>query len=108
MPTLGRPKETPLSLLERDLSQTLRLHKEVRELIQSQVSKLSEMLSLEMPVATRLEILEALTSMSESLTKSTQQSAKFVMTEDNKDEGLEGSGGSPSIEELLLGKDRRR
>jgi len=102
MAQLGRPKETPLSLLERDLSQTLRLHKEIRELIQEQIGQLREVLGTVIPIRERLEILAALTSMSESLTKSTQQSAKFVMTEDNRNE--ESGEAAGSLEDLLLGR----
>jgi hypothetical protein len=102
----GRPvgsKETPFSLLETDLKQTLKLHKEIRELIQTTLEKLRERLDLTEDYKERLDTLDTLAKMSDTLTKSAQQSAKFVMSEGDK---AEAQMSSTSMDELLMGKKR--
>jgi hypothetical protein len=104
----GRPKgtgETAWKLLETDLRQTLKLHKEIRDLIQNQISFLRTRLnsSKDIPPQERLDTLETLTKMCDTLTKAMQQSAKFVLSEESNGER---SMPSASMDELLMGKKR--
>lgn len=102
MAQMGRPRETPFSLLEGDLKQTLKLHKEIRELIQAQLERLREMLDKDIITKERLDILKALTDMSDTLTKSAQQSAKFVMTEGSH--SPESASTSEALDEMIMGR----
>jgi hypothetical protein len=104
---MGRPKETPFTLLEGDLKQTLKLHKEIRDLIQAQLGRLREKLATDIPTKERLEILEALTKMSDTLTKSAQQTAKFVM-QTGEGNVKESVSESQALDEMLLGKQAKR
>jgi len=106
---MARPqgtKETPFSLLETDLKQTLKLHKQIRDLIEDQLGHLKERLTGELATPEeRLQTLETLAKMSDTLTKSAQQSAKFVMTE-----GAQAEAKVPEeldMDELLMGKKQR-
>jgi len=101
----GRPegtKETPYNLVKADLGATLKLQKDIRDLVRDQVDRIklelkSETLSLEQ----RLKSMEMLSSVLDILAKSSQQTAKVIL--DPK--GGEGRSDQERISEDQLMKE---
>jgi hypothetical protein len=92
----GRPAgttETPYQLIKSDLKETLKQQRRIRQIFDQQLTEIQEELrTTKPPMKQRLEIMNALAGMTETLTKSMQQAAKYVMAEEPKDsEGKKGS-----------------
>lgn len=93
--------ETPHSLVKADLKETLKQQKRIRQLFDAQLDEITKRLEAdpEIGIAQRLDVLSALAKMSESLTKSMQQAAKYVLA-DGAEERAKGTS-EVSVEQML-------
>lgn len=98
----GRPegtKETPYNLVKQDLSATLKLQKEIRDLVRDQVDRIKKELSVgELELSIRLKAMEMLSSVLDILSKSSKETAKVIL--DPK--GGEGKASQDQVSEEQL------
>ena len=79
----GRPegtKETPYNLVKADLGATLKLQKDVRDLVRDQVDLIKKELKQEdITLEARLKAMEMLSSVLDILGKSSKETAKVIL-----------------------------
>ena len=107
---VGRPqgtKEDPVSMLQRDLSQTLKLQKQLRDTIEEQLARIEKRLASEnTTLKDRLEGVEVLTRAMEALTKSVQQSSAGLMRLKDASASPEAEMGEEELREMIFGRGR--
>ena len=101
----GRPVGTvdsPAAMIKKDLKESLKQQAEIRELFADQVRKIKYALASEtVTMKERLEAMAALASMSESVTKSVAQTAKWVMPASGEEAGVSEVRMEQIIKELF-------
>jgi hypothetical protein len=109
---VSRPIESPRVMIERDLHQSLKLQQEVRDMIKGQIKIIRMELGTQpsknvcthcgrgaFEISERLEINQKLASLTDTLTKSIQNSAKMIFTLEG---GAEGAAKKDEINEASL------
>lgn len=108
----GRPKETPGRLIEAELKATLKTVRSTRELLEGQLTTISEHLknNLDIPIDTRLTAAERLSTIAGALIKSVETLGKYSIGDANRRKVVE-SDDAPSthktsneLRSLLTGK----
>jgi len=98
----GRPegtKETPYNLVKADLGATLKLQKEIRDLVRDQVDQIKqELKSSDLTLEQRLKSVEMLGNVLDVLSKSSKETAKVIL--DPK--GGDGKGEEEKVSEEQL------
>jgi hypothetical protein len=106
---VGRPqgtKESPYNLVKQDLNQTLKLQREVRNLVQEQVEEVKTLLvDKTLPIEGRLKAMDMLGTLLETLSKSSQATSKLILSPEGEGGRKENEAMSETalIEELLKG-----
>ena len=110
----GRPKETPSRLIEAELRATVKTVRFTRELLEGQLTTISENLknNPDIPIDVRLTAAERLSAIAGSLIKSVETLGKYSIGDANRRKVIDNDDNNPTsttkssveLRSLLTGK----